>query len=153
MSVEIKDDDAAWDAMRKVLSELDGSAAVAGFRDDSDRSERDEGGLTNAQVASIHVFGVGVPKRDFMRPGFDQNEKILERDAKSAASEALLGQITPEKALDLVGTNLEDLIVEQIQAGNFEALAPSTVAKKGRSDPLLDTEQMVEAVEHWTEGR
>ena len=57
---------------------------------------------------------------------------------KSAANELAKGS-TSEKVLDELGVFAKGMLQKEIKNGEFVANAPSTVAKKGSSRPLIDT--------------
>lgn len=48
-----------------------------------------------------------------------------------------------EKALERVGPKLVDGLRAEMRSGNFAPLAPSTIARKGSSLPLVDTGELV----------
>ena len=49
-------------------------------------------------------------------------------------------------AAALTSTYIENLIKAKIASGNFTPNAPSTVKKKGRNQPLIDTGRMMNSV-------
>lgn len=95
-------------------------------------------GLTMAQLGAIHEFGLGVPERSFLRSFRDQRADdigkvfllLVQRRGVSQAVWELLGQWC-------VGE-----IQKRIAAGTPPPNAPSTIARKGSSTPLIDTGQL-----------
>jgi hypothetical protein len=108
-------------------------------------------GLTNAELASIHEFGLGtVPARPFIRPPFVQHRSeylAILRDAfrKSLRSNDPAGY---RRALALVGQKMAADIKNYVTTGTGvpPPLAASTIKAKGSSRPLVDTGQLINSV-------
>lgn len=107
---------------------------------------RSDSGLTNAQLGTIHEFGLGVPERSFLRSTFDKNQESWWRSLKTRAGMVLAGRIDPEETLDRMGAMIQGEVRDAIRAGIPPALAPATVNRKGSSKPLIDTGQLVQAI-------
>lgn len=97
-------------------------------------------------LAAIHEFGLGVPKRAFIEPALKENRrKYLVYAGK---------QITPiirrRQTLDNAWKGLGVIAVADIQkymmTASFTPLAPSTIKRKGSSKPLIDTSQMYKSI-------
>lgn len=117
------------------------------------KDTRDSGEITNAQLASIHEYGLGnVPARPFLRPPFEQNKaaylEIL-RDAFAAALKSK-GPEGYKRALALVGQRLATDIKNYVTTGEGVGppLADSTIVRKGSSRPLVDTGQLIRSVDY-----
>lgn len=112
-------------------------------------SERKEGGYTNAQVAAVHEYGSGdgrVPQRAFLRSTIDANRPKYLALMEKAAANVLSGKTTLPKLLAAVGLIAVTDVKRKIVRGPFLALAPSTVARKGSSRPLVDTGQLLNSI-------
>jgi HK97 gp10 family phage protein len=110
-------------------------------------------GITNAQLASIHEFGLGhVPARPFLRPAFMQHKdeylKLLAEAYKRA-----LEKNSPEefkRVLRLIGQRMAADIKKFVTAGPSipPPLAEATIARKKSSRALVDTGTMIRAVDY-----
>lgn len=96
-------------------------------------------GLTVAALAEIHEFGLGVPERSFIRAWFDQNQAEISNKLRERFREAALGKITFDVAADQFALWCQASIQKRMAAGIQPENAPSTVARKGSSKPLIDT--------------
>jgi len=110
------------------------------------------GELTNAQLASIHEFGLGkVPARPFIRPPFVMHKgsylDILRDSYHGAMHSNNPNQF--RKALALVGMKMAADIRNYVTAGPHipPPLAPKTIDRKGSDRPLVDTGQLVRSVD------
>jgi hypothetical protein len=101
-------------------------------------------GLTVADVGSFHEFGLGVPQRSFIRGWFDEAVGSGELGALLSAQLklAVAGKVTLDQALERVGLKVEAGVKKRITQRIPPPLAPSTIAKKGSSVPLIDTGQL-----------
>jgi hypothetical protein len=135
----------------KVKAKLEQLAALAsksaklrvGFLEKS----RYPDGTPVAMIAAIQDSGApraGIPPRPFFRN--------MIADKKGEWPEAIAEQFREkgydsEKALDAVGQTIAGQLKESIIKTNEPPLAPSTVARKGFSKPLIDTTQMINSVD------
>jgi hypothetical protein len=101
-------------------------------------------GRSLIEVAARHVFGEGVPQRDFMTYGRTLIEdsplikKIMQRIAvetgRPTANPAIISAL-----MEAAGLEAANLIRQAILDGDWEPNSPETVARKGSSQPLIDT--------------
>lgn len=106
-----------------------------------------EGKLTLAQLGLIQEFGIPghIPSRPFMRSGLQRAKagaskllgKLLEKLDPKVTGEQL--KTKASTILGKVGAYVAAQIKQGIASGGFAANAPSTVARKGSSKPLIDT--------------
>ena len=106
--------------------------------------ERDEGG--NVEIATFHEFGLGVPERSFLRTTMDERRGDIARLMTKALNR--VGSISAKDALSILGQFVENAVKAKITSLNEPPNAPSTIAKKGSSNPLVDTGQMKNSVTH-----
>lgn len=97
-----------------------------------------------------HNFGIQksnkpivIPARPFMRSTIDKNKKLWKDILIN-----LLKTDEPEKALDKLGSVMQGDIRETISNNDFTPNAPFTIMKKGRDQPLIDTGEMLRAVDY-----
>lgn len=110
-------------------------------------------GLTNAELMVIHEFGAGhVPERAPLRTTFDAKEKEWFALSRKLLSALIADKVTAEQALGLLGAQAVADIQAQIREGLPPPNAPSTIARKGSSVPLIDTAQLIRALS-WAVAR
>lgn len=117
-----------------------GAAASAKHRGSID-------GQSNADIASVHEFGLGVPERSFIRQPFDASRGSLKSTMSRAAKTAARTKRPVEWALAVVGQQFKDTIIETINSRIPPPLSPRTVARKGSSVPLIDTGQLKQSID------
>ena len=117
---------------------------VVGIPNNENSREESEG-ITNAELAIIHEFGVperGIPERSFMRSTASEESNNLGQLSKQVLNECLAGNISPYDAYATIGAYFQGKIVEKITDGEFEPNNENTVKRKGSSKPLIDTGQL-----------
>lgn len=111
------------------------------------------GSLTNAELASIHEFGLGnVPPRPFIRPPFVVHKPEYLTLLRKGYAQAMKSN-NPDsfrRVLALIGAKMAADIRNYVTQGPGVSppLAATTVARKGSSRPLVDTGQMIRAVDY-----
>lgn len=106
--------------------------------------------LDNVELAVIQEFGLGVPERSFLRATFD---KLKDRWFKFASRVMRLvakGKIPLERGLAIIGEKVKADVKRAITqgAGIPPPNAPSTIARKGSSRPLVDTGRLVGSIDY-----
>ena len=118
-----------------------------------------EDGSDMLEIAYTHEFGgrstidtaegpvqIWVPERSYLRAWFDQNAAALQDTAERLLGQVLDGKITAHAALDAIGgyaaTHIQQFMVDLKRPPN----APITIARKGSSNPLIDTDQLMNSV-------
>lgn len=144
--VTVVDRDHGLKAFRQRLSELRGAGVTVGVHEDKGAEAHGESGLTLAEVASIHEFGLGVPERSMVRQFVDENADQIREWQKRAAEAVIAGEVTAEQVLELLGEQILGAMKERILAGIPPGLSESTKRKRGGdATPLVDTAQMIGA--------
>lgn len=150
---EVKAIDHGLKAIKKKFDVLRarGSYVKAGVMGDAKRNDGET--LTNAQLASIHEFGLGnVPARPWIRPPFmakkEEYLSILRRAYERALKSDNLHEL--DRVLGLLGAKMKADIQNYVTQGNspLQALTPETIARRkhGGTRPLIDSSQMVDSV-------
>ena len=98
-------------------------------------------GLTVAQIAEYHEFGMGVPRRSWLRDYVDENERSIREWLKIGATLTEKGQDLHE-VLDLVGWRIVSGINRRIDYHIPPPLKEATTKRKGSTTPLVDTGQL-----------
>ncbi len=102
-----------------------------------------EEGLTVGQVAEWMEFGTPtIPPRSWLRAYVDENEAEINRRVGIEMRAVIAGARSRRQALERVGVWIVGQIQERIARGIDPANAPSTIARKGSSTPLIDTGQL-----------
>lgn len=111
------------------------------------------GGATVLQVAEWNEFGTDrIPSRSFIRAWFDENEASLRQDLTKLMQSVIRGARTPDQVLELLGLRCVGEIQQRIADGIPPANAPSTIARKGSSTPLIDTGILRSSISYRVEG-
>ena len=117
-----------------------------------DQANESHGGdFTIVEVASVNEFGSKdghIPELSFIRSAFEKYEKKI-----ISQSEKLLGKVIDKtldlrSALGLLGETFKVVVQKQIVDVRTPPNAPSTIAQKGSSNPLIDTGRMRSAVNY-----
>lgn len=109
----------------------------------------EENGTSVAEVAAANEFGVpskNIPERSFMRSGIREGRADFVRLNKANLIKVLKGEMTMDQALGQLGLMGQGKIQEKIRNGPFVPNAPSTIAAKKSSVPLIDDAQMIQSV-------
>lgn len=157
--VEVKVDTKLWDQLRKKLPE--GAHVQVGVIGAAGAATT-EGGITMIELAAIHEFGspkAGIPERSFIRSTFDRPEVLeqLQVMAKGYARAVVADKMTWEVALGRLGAwaaaQIKGTIKRKLTTGpNPQENAPSTIARKGSSTPLIDTGRLINAITWLVKG-
>lgn len=152
MPVKVKDHGA--EGLMKRVKRLDESkvihVGVLGNKATEAKLDRETGAtdLTVVQVAEKHEFGIGVPRRSFIRDYHDQNQAaIKKRLEKMAAMMWKSNAADPGlMASRLFGSWLVDGIVTRIETGIPPSNSQETIDRKGSEKPLIDTGQLKSSI-------
>lgn len=105
--------------------------------------------ISVGELAAIHELGLGVPERSWLRAWLDENSRMILDDSKAAIQQVILGKLTKERALNILGLKWVGAIQQRIADGQVTpALAKSTVDRKGSSVPLIDTGVLRASITH-----
>ena len=97
--------------------------------------------------AIYNEFGTRtIPERPFMRNALRQNGDKYQALIKRASPKILRGETTPEAELRKIGIVAQGDVQHEIEVLDTPPNAPSTIARKGSSNPLIETGVMRQAV-------
>lgn len=116
-----------------------GAAFTVGIHDKQGAKPHGESDQTIGAIATRHEYGLGVPRRSFLRDWMDENADMVAEDFRQATKAVFAGKMSYEKAANILGVKYVALIQKRIVDGLNPANAPSTIAAKGSSTPLIDT--------------
>ncbi len=108
-------------------------------------------GLDMALHVAVHELGsikANVPARPFIAPSMKKNTVKYAKIMAKQAPKILLGRKTTAQVLDDVGGQAVDDIRDYIRTANFTPLSPVTIAAKGSDKPLIDTGEMMDAIDY-----
>lgn len=133
---------------KKNLEQLASSEVVIGYQAGQIQYTGDGEEVDLLDVAMWNEMGtVNAPSRPFMRKSFDDNKSEINRFIEEKKNDLISG-VSADQILKEIGLFQKDLIQETITSGSFVPNAPSTIAKKGSSKPLIDTGLMRRAVNY-----
>ena len=104
------------------------------------------GSISIKDLAAIHELGLGVPKRAFISPALKKNRIKYIKYIGKQLTPIIRRRQTMNAAWQTVGIMAVADIQEYMITAKFTPLAPSTIARKGSSKPLIDTGQMRQAI-------
>lgn len=139
----------ALEALKKRLAEGEYMVKV-GLPDDPHLdADGKPTGLTLGETARINEFGTEdgvIPERPAWRLGLAHGQKEFNRLNELNLHLVAMGRKPLERALGELGAMGAARVKTEIRDGDFAPNAPSTVAKKGSSHPLIDTGQEKQSV-------
>jgi hypothetical protein len=154
--VTVIDKDKGWAAFGEAVHNLSDNPHVkVGVQGAEASSQHGADGLTNVELATYHEYGLGVPRRSFLRDAIDQHQRELANLLAVQGQRVLLGEITEAYALALVGEVTVGMIKERIIAHIHPPLEPPTIkAKGGKATPLIDYGHLLASITYklGTEG-
>lgn len=97
-------------------------------------------------------FGAGnSPERPFLRGGIRAATPKLKAQAAGLAKAVADDRMAPDTAAELLGASAAGEVKQYMTGPHFVPNAPSTIAKKGSSQPTIDSGQLRQAVTHTVE--
>lgn len=105
-----------------------------------------EKGKDQLEFAYMLAQEVNIPERSFLRSTFDQNEKKWFSFAKKQLEKIMTGEISAKEACDRLGARMQSDVQKTIRNVRTPPNAPSTVASKGSSNPLIDSGRMRQSI-------
>lgn len=149
--MSVKDTDKGFKKLVKSAKDTGKRIVTVGVHADAGQSA--DGKASIQEIATIHEFGLGVPQRSFIGAWADENEAKNQARIKKLALAVKNGKITEEQALDQFGLLAVGEIQQRIADGIPPENAPSTVARKGSSTPLIDTGSLRSSIRHKVESK
>lgn len=144
----VKVNDLGFAAIVAELSKIDGVFVTVGVQGDQG-PRRD--GTDMVLVASANEFGTAdgrIPPRSFIRSTIDEQRQQIADVHEKALGKVADGKLTAVQAGEIAGMFVEAKIKKKITDLKVPANEPSTIAKKGSSNPLIDTAQLRSAITH-----
>ena len=148
MTDDVKDIDLGWKKISKNLKLINKSYTKVGIQGNAGSHEDGkEGGATIVMVGVYNEFGTqSIPARPFMRTSIEEKKNEIKKIQDSQYSKILQGKQTVKKALGVLGNYMVGQVQEKIKSIDTPPNAESTKARKGSSNPLIDTGRMRQSI-------
>lgn len=153
--------------MAATLQRLDGKKVSVGVL----------GGGEQSWLASIHEYGcrievtpkmrkylaatglhlkattthITIPERAFLRNGYDENKDEIIKKAEALLGDVLGGTMSETQLFEIVGLLMKSKIQEYARDLDSPPNHPYTVDRKGSSNPLVDSGDMIGAIDYKVE--
>ena len=133
------DRDLGYNRIMHNLQKLYGMEVVAGMLRDSGKASN---GASYVDIATWNEYGTErIPSRPFIRISADTNKAAWEKLAQQCVNNVIDGG-SPRDAAQVVGHRMVEDIRKVFGSSELKANAPSTIKKKGRNEPLVDSGEM-----------
>ena len=103
-------------------------------------------------VGRRHEFGIGVPRRSFLRMPFIVKQNIIDKAISTSWKKIVEGKSQTIKEFGILGIIGQNISKDAFATGGFgkwEKLKPATVKAKGSDEILLDTSKLVQSITNW----
>ena len=103
-------------------------------------------------VGRRHEFGIGVPRRSFLRMPFIVKQNIIDKAIATSWKKITDGKSTALKEFGILGIIGQNISKDAFASGGFgkwEKLKPATEKAKGSDEILLDTSKLVQSITNW----
>lgn len=149
--------DLGEDRIRRTIAEMKktpgGPHVQVGFLDASklhdQASETTGKPVTVVEVALANEFGTDtIPERPFMRTSAKELAPRMKALGAQLIAAVIAGRMTVDQALDRLGLTAQTAIKKTIDDWKIPPNSPSTIARKGADNPLVDTGQMRNSVQY-----
>lgn len=120
------------------------------FKDPTEGAEGEETDFTVGEVGVVNEFGSKdgrIPERSFIRSTADEERRKVNRMIKRLRLAVLAGFMPAKKALGLIGVFMKGRIQNKIVMLKTPPNKPSTIARKGSSNPLVDKGQLGQKID------
>ena len=142
------DKDLGWKEIEKRIREMEKKPHVTvGIQGDKAAMPHQGGSeRTNGDIAAIHEFGIGVPKRSFVLGYADEEKSAIHKKSRFLVSAILGRKMTLKAALDTLGLFVQNGMKNRIKRHIAPPNAPATVRKKKSNTPLVDLGTLVGSI-------
>jgi len=104
-----------------------------------------DGGQSVFEIGAKHEFGIGVPRRSWLRNSVEANRPAIIKTIHAQFDLAKGAGAPVDKAMDTIGITVRNFCVRAFRTNGFDSwapLSPATMAEKaarGKSTTLIDT--------------
>lgn len=92
-----------------------------------------------------------IPERSFLRTGFDTSEEKIIKLADKLIADVLHGSMSEDQLFKAIGLLMKSSIQDYARDLSSPANHPFTVKQKGSANPLIDTGDMIGAIDYEVE--
>jgi hypothetical protein len=135
------------DILLQTIDDLSNYSIKVGILGDGTMHGDDE--ATVLLIATVHEFGVavkGIPERSFIRAGFDYYRSRIEEESEELLKQVIYQGLPASTFFDALGQIMVGFIQTYLTDLSYPPLQPSTIARKGSSNPLIDTGQLRDSI-------
>lgn len=110
-----------------------------------------ENGASILQVGAAHEYGLGVPRRSFIRVPMDKEADKIKSALQSGFKSVMNGgdTLTNLNKVGFVAQNISKTAFKNQGYGQWTDIKEETKARKGSSKILFDTGRLVQSVSFW----
>ena len=90
---------------------------------------------------------ITIPERAFLRNGYDTNKDKVVGNASLILPDVLEGIMSEDEILEFIGTQIRDCVKTYARDLKSPANHPFTVQRKGSSNPLVNSGNMIDSIE------
>lgn len=138
--------DLGWERILREISEMDGREVTAGLHEEDASAGQEP---NEVQRGVYNEFGTDkAPARSFVRSTHDSKKRDWANKMTRDFNDLLEGRVDPSQLLENVGSEASQDIRNTAVNMTDPPNAPSTIRKKGFDDPLVETGQMVNAINY-----
>lgn len=104
------------------------------------------------EVGRKHEFGIGVPRRSFLRMPFIVKQKTIDKAILMSWKKIADGKSTALKEFGILGIIGQNISKDAFATGGFgkwEKLKESTEKAKGSTEILIDRGKLVQSITNW----
>ena len=145
VKIRIKIEDRNYRRIEKELLKFGRGWVLVGLFE----GEQHVSGVTVAAIGFFNEFGTrNIPERSWMRSWFDTNLRSIKAMIIRVTNKIKERKITAERALNILGAWAVGELKKSIIQLRTPPNAPVTIARKGSSNPLIDTGQMLNTIRY-----
>lgn len=103
-------------------------------------------------VGRRHEFGIGAPRRSFLRMPFIEKQNIIDKAIVTSWKKITDGKSTALKEFGILGIIGQNISKDAFATGGFgkwQILKPRTIKAKGSDDILIDKGKLVQSITNW----
>jgi hypothetical protein len=146
MKTKLEVNDKKWQAIQKLLPQIAGASVLVGIQSDAGAGDD---GTPIVAYAAWNEFGTRyIPARSFIGSTSDEKRNDWSQLVDRLFSGILAGKLSGENAFRLLGEQAQSDIQQKVITLSEPPNSPQTIARKGSSNPLVDTGAMRAAIRY-----
>lgn len=137
--------DRGWKRIRLELAGLDKQRVKVGLQ----AGDTAPDGTSLAEIGAFNEYGTStIPARPFLRAAYEQYQRQLQQFKARLINLIYERKIDTGKGLAILGEKHQQQVQAKIGDGPWVENAPSTIAQKGSSKPLIDTGRLRQSIRY-----